>query len=284
MEDEVNEILASEPKLPAMNSFLDMDDDDGNDSAESARERPNQGATPGVQELPPYDTSSPTNINFSSEIIGTTVRPGAYFSVPEELEDYSSESSSDDSGLDFPCSPYDGISTTDSELDSSCSPYDGIITTPPRSSSSTRRYGVADMAYFAQSLKDTILEKGYDLVPTISCQTGLLDVSDFIQADPVLSCRSLEPLRPVDDERTVSNCDIGVHDSRDGLDNSSSDADTPAVPHEGLDLMRRLLEELRDPDLDCTLRPLFEDGDSEYSEDDQEEEVDVPCFTPPVAS
>lgn len=287
MEDEANEIPASGPKLPGMNSFFDIDDDDdgdgdvdADDGAKSARRTPDRGATPGVQELPPYDTSSPTNVNFSSEIIGTTVRPGAFLSLPDELEDESSESSSSDSELEFLCSPYDGISTSDSESDFSCSPYDGIVTTPPRSSSSTRRYGVADMAYFAQGLKDTIPEEGYDLVPTISCRTGLLDVSNFVETNLVLPSEPLERLGPVD-ELTVSNCDIGVHDSRDGLDNSSSDADTLAAAHEGLYLMRRLLEELRDPNLDCTPRPLSEDSDSEYSDDDEEEEAGVPRFKPP---
>jgi hypothetical protein len=288
VEDEANEIPASEPKLPGMNSFMDIDDDDdddgdgdgdgdGSDSAKSARGKPDRGATPRTHELPPYDTSSPTNLNFSSEIIGMTVRPGAFLSLPEELEDdsSSSQSSSSDSDLDFPCSPYDGISTSDSELDFSCSPYDGIVMTPPRLSSSTRRYGVADMAYFAQGLKDTIPKEGYDMAPTISRRTGLLDVSNFVETDPVLSCGPLERLGPLDDELTISNCDIGIHDSRDGLDNSSSDADTLAAPHEGLDLMRRLLEELRDSNLDCAPRPLSEDSDSECSDDDEEEEAGV---------
>jgi hypothetical protein len=268
---------------------MDIDDDDnddgdgdGDDSAKSARRKPDRGATLRVHELPPYDTSLPTNLNFSSEIIGTTVRPGAFLSLPEELEDDSSQSSSSDSDSDFPCSPYDGISTSDSELDFSCSPYDGIVTTPPRSSSSTPRYGVADMAYFAQGLKDTIPEEGYNLVPTISRRTGLLDVSNFVETDPVLYCRPLERLGPVNDELTISKCDtIGVHDSRDGLDNSFNDADTLTAPHEGLILMRRLLEELRDPNLDCTPRPLFEDNDSECSDDDDEEEAGLPYLTPP---
>ncbi|KAH0839496.1 hypothetical protein J3R83DRAFT_330 [Lanmaoa asiatica] len=130
------------------------------------------------------------------------------------------------------------------------------------------------MVYLAQSLKDTISEEGYDLIPTISRRTGLLEISKFSETDPVMSCSPLERLDPTDDDPMTSNYDTGFHDSRDGLTvrNSGSDADTLAAPHEGLDLMRRLLTELRDPNLDCSPRSLSEDSDSEYYYDDDDDD------------
>ena len=258
----------SEPKLPGMNSFLNMDDDDDDDgdgkddSPERASEEPERGARPRVEEFPPYDTSSPVNVNFTSKIIGTTIRSGAFLSVQDELEDDSSESLSSDSELDFSCSAYDGISMS-----------------PPRSSCSLRRHGMADMAHLAQSLKDTIPEDGYDLVPTISRRAGLLDVSMFLEADPAMSCRPLERTEPVDDESTISNCDVGVQDDRGDLRNSRIELDSLSAPHEGVEIMRRLLTELRDPCLDCSPRALSEDSDSESYDDDEEEEAIVPRLT-----
>ena len=327
-----------------MKSFLDMDDEDedgdgdGGDSVKLPRRKPVQVGTPRSQGFPPYDTSSPTNVNFSSEVIGATVRPGAFLSVPGELEDDPSESSESDPELEpkleFPCSPYDGISTSDSESDFSCSPYDGIsttdsesdffcspydgistsdsepefscspydgistsnsepefscspydgiLTTPPSSSSGARRYGVADMSYFAHSLKDTTPEEGYPLVHTISRRAGLLDLSEFVEADQTLSRERLERSEPMNAKPTISNGDIGVHDSHNGPGNSSSNADAVAAPQEGLDLMRKLLEELRDPNLDCTPRALSEDSCSEYCEDDDDpdEEASISRLAPP---
>ena len=364
VEDE-GEIPVSEPKPFGMNSFLSMDDDDDDDDEDGGgeNENPGQGARPRVEPVPPYDTSSPTNVNFRSEIIGTTVRPGTFLSVPDEYEEDSSETSSSDSELDFTCSPYDGVLTmppgssgseldftcspydgimttpprssdvdldftcspwdgvltapdgsvaipwTDSEVDFNCSPYDGILTTPPGSSDdlseasfdseldftcspydgivmtpprfppSTRRYGMPDMADLAQTLKDAIPEEGYPLVPTVSRRTGLCDVSQFVVTDSATSHGPLDRFEPMDDKPMIPNCDIGVHDSHDGLRESSSDADTFAAPHEGSDLMRRLLEELRDPNMDCTPRALSEDSNCEYSEDD-EDEASVPRLTP----
>ena len=232
MEDEANETPASGPKPPGMNSFLDMDDDDGvgDDSTKHAHEKPGQEGRSRVKAHPPYDMSSSSNVNFSSEIIGTTVRADAFLLVPGELEDGSSESSepSSDYKADFACSPYDGVATTDSdsEFDISCSPYDGILTLPPTSSSGTRRYGVADMAYFAQNLADTVPGEGYNLVPTISRRTGLLDLSKFAETDLILPWGPLERLEGLDDELTISSCDIGRHGSGDG----PSDIDLVVVP------------------------------------------------------
>ena len=232
MEDESNEIPVADPKPPGMNSFLDMNDDDGDgdDGNKHASEKPDKSRVKG---LPPYDTSTPSNVNFSSEIIGTTVRRGAFLSVPGELEDCSSESSesSSPSEVDFSCSPYDGIATSDSEVDFCCSPYDGIVTTTPTSSSSTRRQGMGDMAYFAENLKDRIAEEGFNLVPTISRRTGLLDLSKFAEMDPTMSWGSLDQLRALDEEPMVSGCDISVHDGCEGHGDSSSDIEPVAVPH-----------------------------------------------------
>ena len=386
MEDESNEIPVADPKPPGMNSFLDMNDDDGDgdDGNKHTSEKPDK---PRVKGFPPYDTSLPSNVNFSSEIIGTTVRRGAFLSVPGELEDCSSESSESSSlsEVDFSCSPYDGIATSDSEVDFCCSPYDGIVTTTPTLSSSTRRQGMADMAYFAENLKDRIAEEGFNLVSTISCRTGLLDLSKFAEMDPTMSWGSLEQLRTLDDEPAISNCNIGVHDTRNssgdspsnvdpvaaphgaflsapgelegdlseclpsyadvdfhcspyspfdppcscssydgftttdsgsvfpsspfegadsdfefsclpyeqamsngkigfhdpctGSGDGSSDIDVAAAPHVGLDLMRRLLAELRDPNLDYNARPLSEDSESEYSANEEEEEASIPRLT-----
>ncbi|KAG6375160.1 hypothetical protein JVT61DRAFT_3367 [Boletus reticuloceps] len=303
VEDEGNENPVPDLNPPGVNSFLDMDDDDdsdGNDDGKRVREKPDRVGRHGVKEVPPYDTSSPTSVSFSSEIIGTTVRQGAFLSVLDELEDDSSETSPSDSELDFPgspydgilttdsepdfaCSPYDGISTVDSESDFSCSPYDGIVVTPPRSSSGAcaRRHGVVDMTYFAQSLKDTISEEGYPLVPTIPHRAGLLDLSSFVEMDLTLPCGSLQGLDPADEESTIANYDNGVHDTHEALVDGSNDVNIPGAPHLGGDLMRKLLLELRDPELDCTPRSLSEDSDSEYSNDDDEEGASVPYPAPP---
>ncbi|KAF8122750.1 hypothetical protein EV363DRAFT_1359044 [Boletus edulis] len=254
-----------------------------------------------VKEVPLYNTSSPTSVSSSSEIIGTTVREGAFLSVLGELEDDLSETSPSDPELDFPGSPYDeiltidsepdfacsphdgistvnseadlsysphdGMSTTDSESQFSCSPYEGIVMTTPISSSGAcvRRHGVVDMTHLAQNLKDTISEEGYPLVPVIPCRAGLLDLPSFADMDPTPPCGSLQELDPADEESTA-NYDNGVHDTHEALVDGSIDVDIPEAPHSGGDLMR-----LCDPDLDCTPRSPSEDGDDEYSGDDDEE-------------
>ncbi|KAF8131145.1 hypothetical protein EV363DRAFT_1331631 [Boletus edulis] len=239
-----------------------------------------------VKEVPMYHTSSPS-VSFSSEITGTTVRQGTFISVLGEPEDYPSETapsnpeldflgapcdgiSTVDSELDLGCSPCDGISTTDSESHLSCSPDDGIVVTRPRSSYGpcTRRHGVVDMTHFAQSLKDTIPEEGYPLVPAIP---------SFVEMDPTPPCGSLQELDPADEESTTAHCDIGVHDTPEALVDGSDDVNIPGAPHFGGDLMR-----LRDPDLDCTPRSLSEDSDPEYSSDDNEDGASVPYPAPPL--
>ena len=376
MEDEVKEIPASEPKPYGMNSFLDMDDEgedeDENDGPKRAQAKAHPVAKPRIEQAPPYDTSSPTNVNFSNEIIGTTVRPDAFLSVPEQYEDDLSETSfsdldpetdltcspydgilttspglpdatcdtlpsdsasdlayspydgitkipprpsddsnldsaclsydnisttssdsesdltclphdgtleippsmSDDSEQDFICSPYDGIlvSPSDSELNFACSPYDGISTTPSRSSCIPRRYGMADMGNIAETLKGTILEAGYGLTPAISRRTGFCDLSEPTGTVPVI------PRGPLDDKATplCDDIDIDVYDSREGLQKSSGGADSFVVSDEGLDLMRRLLEVLRDPRLDCGPRALSEDSDFECKEDEDDQGIVLP--------
>ena len=164
MEDEANEIPVADPKPPGMNSFLDMDDDndgyvDGNHNAKDAPKKPDRNV------LPQYDTSVSTSVNFSSEVISTTVRPGAFLPVPGDLED-PSEASSCDHEVDLP-SLHDGIVSIDSDLGSHCSPYDGIVeldsfetgssqriqnpylAKPPRS---PLRYCVSDTTCLAESL------------------------------------------------------------------------------------------------------------------------------------
>ena len=127
-----------------MNSFLVMDDDDDGEGIHKTKrtlEKADRKA------LPPYDTSLRIDVNFNSEVIGTTVRTGAFLSVPGQPEDSSGDLSCDhktglpcsscdavvvvtsDSELDSCDSAYDGIATTDSEMDLRCSPYDGIATT-----------------------------------------------------------------------------------------------------------------------------------------------------------
>ncbi|KAF8432531.1 hypothetical protein L210DRAFT_3557990 [Boletus edulis BED1] len=268
--------LVETPSVPdlspsGVDSFLDMVDRVGRHE---------------VKEVPMYDTSSPTSVSFSSEITGTTVREGAFLSVLGELEDDPSETSPSNSEPDFPGAPCDGISTVDSELDLgcspcdaisttdsesrlSCSPDDGIVVTPPRSSYGpcTRRHGVVDMTYFAQS-KDTISEEGYPLVPAIP---------SFIEMDSILPCGSESGLAPADEESTTAHCDIGVHDTPEALVDGSDDVNIPGAPHSGGALMR-----LRDPDLDCTPRSLSEDSDPEYSSDDDEDGASVPYPAPPL--
>ncbi|KAF8554990.1 hypothetical protein OG21DRAFT_1484260 [Imleria badia] len=254
-----------------MNSFLDMEDDDEDedededDSTMHARVKPDQDGRPKVKAHPPYDTSSPSNVNFSSEIIGTTMRPGGFLSVPGELDDCSSESSgsyhNSDFEVDYPSSPYDGIATPDSEVDFPCSPYDGIATTDSEVEFCSPYDGIATI----DSEVDFPCSPDEGIATTNS-------KSDF-------SCSPYDGIATIDsgfefsclpyDEPTISNVNICVHDSRDGS----------AAPHEGLDLMRRLLAELRDPNLDCKPRPLSEDSDSEYSADDDEEEASVPRLT-----
>ncbi|KAF8131161.1 hypothetical protein EV363DRAFT_1331866 [Boletus edulis] len=265
--------LVETPSVPdlspsGVDSFLDMVDRVGRHE---------------VKEVPLYDTSSPTSVSFSSEITGTTVREGAFLSVLGELEDDPSETSPSNSELDFPGAPCDGISTVDSELDLGCSPCDGISTTdsesrlscslddgivvtPPRSSYGpcTRRHGVVDMTYFAQS-KDTISEEGYPLVPAIP---------SFIEMDSILPCGSESGLAPADEESTTAHCDIGVHDT-EALVDGSDNVNIPGAPHSGGDLMQ-----LRDPDLDCTPRSLSEDSDPEYFSDDDEDGASVPYPAP----
>ncbi|KAF8450956.1 hypothetical protein L210DRAFT_3639982 [Boletus edulis BED1] len=238
----------------------------------------------GVKEVPLYDTSSPTSVNFGSEITGTTVRQGTFLSVLGEPENYPSETAPSNPELDFPGAPCDGISTVDSELDLGCSPCDaisttdsgwhlacspdeGIVVTRPRSSYGpcTRRHGVVDMTHFAQSLKDTIPEEGYPLVPAIPRRAGLLDLSSFVEMDLTPPCGSLQELDPADEESTTVNCDIGVH-ATEALVDGSDDVNIPGAPHSGGDLMR-----LRDPDLDCTPLSLSEDSDPECSSDDDED-------------
>ncbi|KAF8436835.1 hypothetical protein L210DRAFT_3647644 [Boletus edulis BED1] len=275
VEDKANKNPVSDLSPPGVNSFLDMVDQVGS----------------GVKEVPPYDTISPTNVSISSEIIGTTVYQGAFLSILGKLEDDLSETSPSNSELDFPGSPYDGILTIDSELDSPYDgisiissepdlgrlPYDGISTTdseshvscspPPRSSS-----GPCTRRHFAQSVKDTISEEGYPLVPTIPRRAGLLGLSSFVEMHPATPpCGSLQELDPVDEESTTANYNNGVHDTHEALVDGPNDVNIPGAPHSGGNLMRKPLLELHDPDLDCTPRSLSEDSDDEYSSDDDEE-------------
>ncbi|KAF8131148.1 hypothetical protein EV363DRAFT_1331648 [Boletus edulis] len=212
----------------------------------------------GVKEVPLYDTSSPTSVNFSSEITGTTVREGAFLSVLGELEDDPSETAPSNSELDFPGAPCDGISTVDSELDLGCSPCDGISTTDSES-------------HLSCSPCDGIV---VTLVPAIPRRAGLLGLSSFMEMD---GSESLQGLAPADEESTTVHCDIGVHDTPEALVDGSDDVNIPGAPHFGGDLMR-----LRDPDLDCTPRSLSEDSDPEYSSDDNEDGASVPYPAPPL--
>ena len=198
----------------------------------------------------------------------------------------SSGGNTSDSKLDFSCSPYDGI-VTDSHPDIDSLPYDGASTTL-MGSASTRRYGMADMADLARTLKHSIPEEGsgLGLVRTIGRRSGLCDLTDFddtdSEADSATSYRHLERLEGVNDKGVDSNCDVGVHDNRDSVPEDWSDGDIFAPPHEGPDLMRRILEELRDPNMDCTPRDLSEDDDFEFSEDDiiDDDEESVLQLTP----
>ncbi|KAG6374879.1 hypothetical protein JVT61DRAFT_3608 [Boletus reticuloceps] len=148
------------------------------------------------------------------------------------------------------------------------------------------RHGVKEVPPYdtsspTSSLKDTISEEGYPLVPTIPHRAGLLDLSSFVEMDLTLPCGSLQGLDPADEESTIANYDNGVHDTHEALVDGSNDVNIPGAPHSGGDLMRKLLLELRDPDLDCTPRSLSEDSDSEYSNDDDEEGASVPYPAPP---
>lgn len=66
------------------------------------------------------------------------------------------------------------------------------------------------------------------------------------------------------------NLDV-VHDDCGDMQPGICDTDALGVPHEGPDLMRRILAELRDPSLDIDARDISQDSDSEYSDDDEEE-------------
>lgn len=152
----------------------------------------------------------------------------------------------------------------------------------------------------------SISEDGYGLASTMSYRHDLDDLSSFIETDLTLPCRPLERLGPVVDNQVISNCDIGAYDGCDDLEDSSGDvetdltfsceplehlgpvdedhivsncgigapydrdgfANTASPLHDGLNFMQRLLQELRDPNLDCTPESLSEDSDSEYGDDD----------------
>ena len=200
------------------------------------------------------------------------------------------------SGLGPFGSPCDGIPSRNPEFDVACSHY---LVTPPMSVSRTRREGMVDMASFAQRLRDMIPEDGYALRPTTTRQTGLCDLSGVVERDPTWPCGLLEQLGRMDGSLTTSDRDIDVHDgladcSGDtevdstlswgplewlgpvdnilttlnggiGVHNGRDDfANTATSLHNGLDPVQRLLEELRDPNLDCVPWPLPEDSDSEY--------------------
>ncbi|KAG6374872.1 hypothetical protein JVT61DRAFT_3601 [Boletus reticuloceps] len=148
------------------------------------------------------------------------------------------------------------------------------------------RHGVKEVPPYdtsspTSSLKDTISEEGYPLVPTFPRRAGLLGLSTIVEMDLTLPCGSLQGLDPADEESTIANYDNGVHDTHEALVDGSNYINIPGAPHSGGDLMRKLLLELRDPDLDCTPRSLSEDSDSEYSNDDDEEGVSVPYPAPP---
>ena len=217
----------------------------------------------------------------------------------------------DDPELDRLYSPHEETlcSPPGSELDYACSPYDGILTTPPRSSCSPKRYGMADMTDLMESLQATIPEAGYALTRTISHRGGLWDLSEFVETDSGMSRGSLDQLDVVNDKEmgsrddmdsrrhsamstrflawcaddkantSSSDIDAGVHDSLKGLRKGSRDRDTFAALYEGLDLMQKLLDELRDPTMECNPRAICEYSDSEYGED-EDGKGSIPSLVP----
>ncbi|KAF9224476.1 hypothetical protein BS17DRAFT_766507 [Gyrodon lividus] len=302
VEREVIELPKSEPNPYGMNSFLDMDDDDDDDD-DLKRKAMEQVAGQKVKRVPPYDDiSTPTNCNFSSNIIGVTVHQGPFLSVPEDLE------------------VVDSSQQTLGVLDTSCSVHGTFSATRPISCSRARRYGMADMAKIAKDLVATVLEEpsgcikdfGVSPVSVPSRRGALSDISKFTKALTVTPYRSAcEPkLKLIEEEpeaecqnagetTTPVVCDIpsstprpvsptpithlvntetkvgrkaspdrgmGAFDSLDSLDSlpdTLGDIDSPAVSQEIMDLMRKLLDELREPILHHSPLAFTNDSDSE---------------------
>ncbi|KAG9311351.1 hypothetical protein JVU11DRAFT_8455 [Chiua virens] len=233
--------------------------------------------------------------------------------IPVQFEDALSESSSFGSDSDFYCSPYAGIETIiprstraledhpvydavsltfsrqtlsatasvharplstileeseedlsqnswhDSESCLSCSPYNGISPKTLSSSFDTRRrYGVVELANSTESLMVAIPEE----VVTISPSPGLPSFSELTETDRAL---------------TGSSCDVGVQDGDDDLSGSSLHDAKLAAIRDAPEIMRSLLEELRDFELDFNARSFSEDSDSdsEYSDCDDQDEADT---------
>ncbi|KAG9309111.1 hypothetical protein JVU11DRAFT_11005 [Chiua virens] len=271
VEDEATEIPVPEPIPYGMTSFLDVDDEDEDEDniPKRACEKRKRGTSYQVVQLPPYDASSPTNVNFSSEIIGVTVRSGAYLVVPSELEDDLLEDASD-SKPDVSCSTdvhslatsptsSPGIQEPDvachPEVDAPLSVCDAVSTTSSTSPSHNRRYGLADMTNLTQRLQDKIPKAADTLGPTISLPTTH-NATESVTMAPSTSERSLDSPESLDDASTHAHCNL--------------DLQTRDAPHEGVALMQRLLEALRDPDLESPRRALSDtESESEYETDEE---------------
>ncbi|KAG9311352.1 hypothetical protein JVU11DRAFT_8456 [Chiua virens] len=104
VEEEAQEPQVSEPKPFGMNSFLDVGDDEGDDSDDSIKRAPEghrQVERPGFRRPPPYDTSTSINVSFTIDAIGTTTRKGAFLSVPGEPDEELSNEETSDSRTGF---------------------------------------------------------------------------------------------------------------------------------------------------------------------------------------
>ncbi|KAF9236412.1 hypothetical protein BU15DRAFT_76986 [Melanogaster broomeanus] len=251
VESEADEVPKSEPKPFGMSSFLDVDDDDDDDLKRKAAE---QVAKPEVKRTPAYDTGTPTYCNFSSKIIGTTVRQGPFLSVSEDLAD---------------------VDSSQETL-----PTEHLTLSASHSIPSSRawRYGLADMAGIAKDLAAAVSEAPNDTakdfepsppaVTVFSLRGTSSKISKFTTPCRPARDRKLEPIEEElgDEQRNTKvgseatpDCDVG----EDGLPNVLGGVAVPSTPEECMALMRKILDDLGNPSLDYSPRAFIDDSDSE---------------------
>ncbi|KAF9236423.1 hypothetical protein BU15DRAFT_64018 [Melanogaster broomeanus] len=263
VEIEANKPPKSEPKPYGMSSFLDVDDDDDDNPKRKSKK---QVARPKVKRTPAYDTSMPTCCNFSSKIIGATFRQGPFLSVSECLADAGPS-----------------LQTLRS-LDLTCPVHRTFSATRLVSSSRAWRYGMADMAQLAKELAVAMSKEPNGSAtcepssPTVSIPSLRGTPSNISKLRP--HCRpardsKLELIEeePGDEHRdtklgsdAMPDCGTGAYD---GLPSDLGDIDVPSIPEECTALMREILDDLRDPNLDCSPWAFTNDSDSEDGGDEQ---------------
>ncbi|KAG9316998.1 hypothetical protein JVU11DRAFT_1178 [Chiua virens] len=216
------------------------------------------------------ETSTNQHSNFSSmSYDDVPMRPQGSRSRLEEHCEMDLWAAKVDSARDIIGDPFPSISeeleglhedsSFGSQLDYYFSANDATTALGSSYTARSRRHGIADMTNIVESLKYSSSED--------------FQSSECVDTDSVMPCNSLVSIQPADDER------IREIDSRDSVHDDSCGLETSEVRDECLDLMRRLLEELRDPSIDYSARSLSEDSESIYSVDDEHEPI-TPHLTP----